>query len=60
MREEVRREIEEKNVVENALTKQKIEEYRQTNQQLTRNLQDLTDQLRDSQQSEQHLQQQLK
>ncbi len=60
MREEVRREIEEKNVVENALTKQKIEEYRQTNQQLTRNLQDLTDQLRDSQQSEQHLKQQLK
>lgn len=60
MREEVRREIEEKNVVENALTKQKIEEYRQTNQQLTRNLQDLTDQLRDSQQSEQYLKQQLK
>lgn len=60
MREEVRREIEEKNVVENALTKQKIEEYRQTNQQLTRNLQDLTDQLRDSRQSEQHLKQQLK
>lgn len=60
MREEVRREIEEKNVVENALTKQKIEEYRQTNQQLTRNLQDLTEQLRDSQQSEQHLTQQLK
>lgn len=60
MREEVRREIEEKNVVENALTKQKIEESRQTNQQLTRNLQDLTDQLRDSRQSEQHLKQQLK